>query len=881
VSQIIQEMDETDNVVALSDLVDILPAMPPEVSARLAEKAVRWAEQPYLRFYLPLPVRLGQLISHLAKGGKTEEAMAIARVLLAILPDPRQQQVLEPDDAYGLPPEPHARFDVWHYDRILKEHYPDLVLVAGLPAVELLSDLLEKAIRLSQSRDEYQGPEDLSYIWRGAIEDHPQNLGHTIRDTLVSGVRDTAELIVRSGLATVEEVVDLLESKPWKVFRRIALHILRAFSGQEEAGVLVAKSLTDRALFEDVGVRHEYVLLMREYFQRLTPEDQAQILGWVESGPKMEEWKRRIRSETGRQPTEEEETRYREVWQRDWLASIGPDNLPEEWKERYRNLCGKYGEPAHPDFPAYMIVSMGPASPKTAGELKAMSVEEIVEFLKGWRPADDVFAEPSPEGLASELSSVIKEDPGRFAADAPKFQGLDPTYVRAILSGLRDALGQDRSFEWGPVLDLCSWILSQPREIPGRQARMMHADPGWGWTRKAIAGLLSAGLEGRPGGIPIGFRQKVWAILKPLTEDPDPKPEYEQTHGGSNMDPATLSFNTTRGEAMHAVVLYALWVRRHLESEPESESRLQKGFEEMPEVREVLEAHLDPAQDPSLAIRAVYGWWFPWLALLDSEWAQGHARAIFPLDRESEAFFDAAWSTYVVYRWPYDNMLEILRPQYEHAMKQIGSRCGNTRWPADPDEKLAEHLMVFYWRGKLSLNDLLLVFLWEEAPNRLRAHAMEFIGRTLERNVPVENLDRLKQLWDMRLATAKRAQQPSDYKEEIAAFGWWFVSGKFDVKWAIKQLLESLRLAAKTNPDHMVLEHLAMTAQTHLQESVECLRMMVEGDLKEWVFYEYLDHMRKILGAGLQHPSTADEAKRIIHYLGSHGFLQFRDLLEG
>ena len=62
---------------------------------------------------------------------------------------------------------------------------------------------------------------------------------------------------------------------------------------------------------------------------------------------------------------------------------------------------------------------------------------------------------------------------------------------------------------------------------------------------------------------------------------------HEQRYGGSNMDPATLSINTTRGETMHAVIRYALWVRRHLEKEPDAEERLAKKFDEMPEVREV------------------------------------------------------------------------------------------------------------------------------------------------------------------------------------------------------------------------------------------------------------------------------------------------------
>ena len=82
------------------------------------------------------------------------------------------------------------------------------------------------------------------------------------------------------------------------------------------------------------------------------------------------------------------------------------------------------------------------------------------------------------------------------------------------------------------------------------------------------------------------------------------------------MDPATLSLNTVRGETFHAVVQYALWWRRHVEDGPDAEERLGAGFDGLPEVRDLLEAHLDPENDPSLAVRAVYGQWFPWIHLV-------------------------------------------------------------------------------------------------------------------------------------------------------------------------------------------------------------------------------------------------------------------------
>jgi len=850
VAKIIQEMNGTDNAAVISDLVDALLAMPPNVSARFVKKAAQWAESPYLL----LPKKLGQLIAHLAKGGKTEEAMTIARVLLDIQAEPRQQQVAEHDESYRFPPKPKARFDTLYYKQILKEYYPDLVREAGLPALNLLCELLEKAIDLSRRHDNNQGDEDYSRFWCPVVEDHPQSFGDTTEAAFVVAVRDAAELLVRSKRAAVEEVVRALESRYWKVFRRIALHVLRAFPDQ--AKTLAAARLTDRSLFNDMGLRHEYVLLLREHFPRLTPEDQAKVLGWIEDGP--------------------------EVDQRDWLARIGPENLPAEWHDCYSKLVEKYGEPEHPKI--QMCMWVGPASPKTADELKVMSVTEIVKFLKTWKPPENIWREPSPEGLGRVLASVVTEDPARFAAEAPAFQDLDPTYVRALFSGLRDALKKDRVFDWEPVLDLCNWVLSQPREVPGRQVRETNADPDWGWTRRAIAELLSIGFENHRNAIPIGLRQRVWAILKPLTDDPDPTPEHEQRYGGSNMDPATLSINTTRGEAMHTVIRYALWVRRHLEKEPGTEERLKRGFNEMPEVREVLEAHLNPARDPSLAIRAVYGEWFTWLVLLDPEWTKTHAATIFPQDQESETFFEAAWNTYVTFCRPYDNVWEILRPYYRMAVDRIDIRRYDTRWLADPDEKLSEHLMVFYWCGNLSLDDPLFTAFWGKAPDAVRAHALTFVGRLLEQTegkIESEILNRLMQLLETRFAAAKEAQQPSEFEKEIAAFGWWFASAKFEVEWSLKQLYRALKLVRKTKPAHIVLERLEDTAKTEPLLSVKCLMLIVEGDREGWEIDSNREHVRAILQQGLQDPSAKQEAEGAINYLGSRGFVNFRDLLQG
>lgn len=346
VAQIIQQMDDTENTFVQGDLVEAMLSMPADVSVQLADKAKKWAESPYSL----LPEKLGQLMAHLSKAGKIEKALEIAQVLLDVFPD-TQKSVNGAEGGYQMPPEPRARFDVWDYEQILEEHYPELARAAGLGALQLLCGLLDKALDFSLRQTVHENREDYSYIWRPAIEDHAQNLGHTVKDALVSGVRDTAQRIVRSGSVPGEEVVRELERRRWKIFHRLALHLLR--NNADQAMSLIQARLVKKDLFEDIHIQHEYVLLLRTCFSKLREHDKRTILGWIEAGPDVEQLRRWRERKRKSPPSEEDVTRYRETWQRDRLAWIAQESLPAQWQERYRRLVETFGEPEHPEFRVY------------------------------------------------------------------------------------------------------------------------------------------------------------------------------------------------------------------------------------------------------------------------------------------------------------------------------------------------------------------------------------------------------------------------------------------------------------------------------------------------------------------------------------------------
>ena len=179
---------------------------------------------------------------------------------------------------------------------------------------------------------------------------------------------------------------------------------------------------------------------------------------------------------------------------------------------------------------------------------------------------------------------------------------------------LRAAFQEGVSICWEEPLQLMASVVGHPFQI-GDENQSMGRDTDWRWSRRAVAWLLSSGLSDRPNRIPFALRKDTRQILERLTKEPDPSVAQDSTRG-QDLDPSFLSHNSNRGAAMNAVVEYALWCRRELEARGEDPA---PGFDLMPEVRSVLERHLDPGIELSHAVRSVYGQWLLWLLLLDEQ----------------------------------------------------------------------------------------------------------------------------------------------------------------------------------------------------------------------------------------------------------------------
>lgn len=586
----------------------------------------------------------------------------------------------------------------------------------------------------------------------------------------------------------------------------------------------------------------------------------------------------------GPQPSDEVLSTYRKAWQRDRLALVR-NNLLSPWKEIYDNLVKEMGEPNSLDRPFQVQARFESGSPKCEEEFKGMSVNEIADFLKNWISSNDFFGS-SKEGMGATLSDVIAEEPDRFAVNAMMFKELDIIYVRAFFWGLKKSIEKSNRFNWPEVLNLSQLVIE--RTVYNKALDYNCSDLCLGYLLRNIIELLTTGFDAEHGRVPFDLRTRVWPILEILSNDPDPTPgsEKEEMEGDSEL--SLFGVSSIRGQALIAIIHYALWVRNCTENSPEALKFSNQGFDLMSEVREILDAHLDLNFDPSLAIRAIYGMEFPHLQFLDSIWASENVNKIFPTEESKIHLWNAAWRSYLQTNEANSDVIKILEKQYSIAIDRLELLSRDLELNADPDRhpecKIAEHIMYLYWLGKLNPDDSNGLFskFWSKAPGNLRGYALNHIGFNLNRGddpITPDVLDRLKHLWEARIASIKMHNAESN---ELREFGWWFASGKFDENWSMKQLIDVLGLVGEIELDFGVLKKLTIFASQNPGDAIQCLELIIRGKQNKWQIHTWRNEIKSIIGTVLKcgDPSAAKSATSLTNYLSSLGYLEYKDLLK-
>jgi hypothetical protein len=843
VAEIAAAIPASENVRVMTDLATIAASLPTRPAARLAARLHEWLAEH--RVLLALPEALARLVSHLARNGDLDPALELAADLLRVEGEERAG-VVTPRI------EPVGRIERWEYGKVLEEVMPALLEADGDRALSFLADLLARAIDLEAGKE----GGDYTYIIRPSIADHAQNHDHGLLDVLISAMRD-ASVEAAEDNENRRAVLAALGAREQAVFARIALHVINELGDRDEAFA----ALSNPEAASSVSLWHEYSEILAARFGELSAEQRETVLKLL----------------AGEEETpDEDETKAEADKRRRWrllqrLTMIASE-LEAEWAKTYAELIAEFGEPEHPGFTSYIGTFTGPTSPLELAQLRDLGAEGTLAALAEWQPPGGL-EDPTPEGLSRVLEEAVKAEPRPYAEIATRFQALEPTYVRGLIGGLWAALKEERSFPWSEILDLCAWVLAQPYEAEESRGEV-DRDPGWSWSRKAIADLLTGALAEGVVEAPIEERERFFSLLATLTEDPNPTPEHEERYGGSNMDPATLALNTTRGEAMNALIRYCLWVVRHGVEESADLAAI-------PEAREILERHLNSEADPSLAVRSVYGRWFASLFNLDRNWLGRNMPRIFPAEPESAELFAAAFDAFLAFTRPWPGGFELLGPIYRIGAERAGEEPRSRTFHDDPRQRLGDHLVALRAYGTIDLeDDGLFDIFWSRAPATIRGAVVRNAGWAIEHteNPDPQIFARLVETWEW-IAARESGEEAS---EVLKGFGAWLAAPALDPAWLLKQALTVLGHRIELDPDFAVYDALPRLAESDPRTTLAVLRGMLETSSEAWAPFGSREEIRKLLEFCLASPAAdiREEARRMVDQLIGLGLRDFRDLAE-
>lgn len=228
---------------------------------------------------------------------------------------------------------------------------------------------------------------------------------------------------------------------------------------------------------------------------------------------------------------------------------------------------------------------------------------------------------------------------------------------------------------------------------------------------------------------------------------------------------------------------------------------------------------------------------------------------------------------------PYDQPFELLRRKYAFAIEELKRGLSFRSMRSKPAERLGEHLLSFYWRGKIGLEeDGLVKAYFRACPVDACQHCLEFVGRSLGRNLDVrdEVSERLEALLDSLIDDAKTNRVDP---MSLVTFGWWFDSPRLNEEWKVTRLLEVLRQTSRVDPTDTVLECLISIAERLPLEAAQAVSMIAKGEYEPWD-YEYWSTkafavLKKAVTSEREdvRSAAADAAERF----GLSGRLEFRE----
>ncbi len=337
--------------------------------------------------------------------------------------------------------EPMFRPDLWYVKKVTEKVAILAGFKLGLPPVEYFQG---KLIEILKELDN----DKFSYIWRPAIEKHPQNRssGDAI-NLLIDAYRDSLLGFVDKDIEQAIHYINSIFVNPYQTLIRVVIYVVNErFDVSKDLVDLILVAGHLRGIFQ-----HELRHLLHNHYTKFTPDQKTNIIELIEG--------LEILSDKG--IMEETPTAYKRSI---WLSAI------KDYDEQATQLYKKYvsitnAEPEHPDFGFYTSVGWVKAqSPIPVEHLLSLDIDSLIETMNTYEStgrADEL----SREGLINSFKEVVKTRADEFYREFPKFINGDVALIYPILESYRELWDKNRELPWADIwsslLDFCAEIIAR------------------------------------------------------------------------------------------------------------------------------------------------------------------------------------------------------------------------------------------------------------------------------------------------------------------------------------------------------------------------------------------------------------------------------------
>ena len=876
VADVLEEIPRSnDNPAVWGVVARTSQRLPPDLAVRVVPLLTNALATVPARFFSESVVDLAVTLA----GAERSEAIELAAYLLYVVPGRDVDEEARKGIQY------RSRTD-WVFPRFGYHSYDELftrivTALETLDANQTLEFLLEKIQRVQWLADNL----DLGLWWcHQRIDTGGRTLGDDVVAMLVGRAVALAQRMAAKGPEEAEWVMEAIDSHNGEFFSRIRLLVLAE----------VGNHLQDRL---DQVLRSEearnppwhaadLATLLRAQFRNASNRARQDYADAVKAGPGRG-WLRCIlrlfRADAARAESDRD-------WQRRILTFFRGD-IPEELRNLAREL-GVLG--VKPSYQEQQMAEVGgysngvssgwDESPVSAQQLSAWTVDDVVAFLREWRPGGQIgsafelqgslatYATEKAHTALSVLNRAIEEE-------------ADPSAIEGILDGLSEAAKAGTGLDWGEALAGVGKVIRRVTTLDVDRTENIEQ---WCRTAGRATRLIEEGC--RKDSIRFELASEVWASLDKATRVPAIWQMGHYQHGSLGAV-ITAKLNDASGNVANAVMSAALWDYRC--RTPDSDSSEEDRAQTRGEVQEPLLPILDrwlEDEGPNAAVpRAVMGDYLPQLHLLAPEWIEAHASDLFQDGLEDPAG-RPTWTTYVSRARLYDTVFDALRPWYARAAKQPAvwaAAAGDVVGTQEPTEKLAVHLVIAFLRELVSVGDEdgLLETAYENLSPSDWGHAYWAVFRDwTDAKEPVSEslVQRLVDLWEWRILELEKDKASSRTVEEAKALGWLFRTPHIQDADLVRLGQATARLAQGHIEMHLRWEHMLALAQSDPDGAFSIVKAVLRTQLRAEVPYVAVEEVRPFLAHVLRagSPDTRDQARSLINELGEHGFRELKDLLQ-